>query len=99
MVFDYMDHDLTGLMDRINHKLPVPEVPLLASFDPRFPVISSCNNNCTAPQHAMYGVGCMVTLGSHTQSRMEAMRVSSDLRTGLASCPLSGTARVGPLLA
>ena len=27
MVFDYMDHDLTGLMDRINHKLPVPEVP------------------------------------------------------------------------
>lgn len=26
MVFDYMDHDLTGLMDRLNHKLPVREV-------------------------------------------------------------------------
>lgn len=26
MVFDYMDHDLTGLMDRLNHQLPVPEV-------------------------------------------------------------------------
>lgn len=26
MVFDYMDHDLTGLMDRLGHNLPVTEV-------------------------------------------------------------------------
>ena len=26
MVFDYMDHDLTGLMERLNHKLPTPVV-------------------------------------------------------------------------
>ena len=26
MVFDYMDHDLTGLMERMNHKMQVPHV-------------------------------------------------------------------------
>ena len=26
MVFDYMDHDLTGLMERMNHKMAVPHV-------------------------------------------------------------------------
>lgn len=30
MVFDYMDHDLTGLMERLNHKLPTPVVSSLS---------------------------------------------------------------------
>ena len=34
MVFDYMDHDLTGLMDRLNHNLPVREVTPARSHIP-----------------------------------------------------------------
>jgi hypothetical protein len=31
MVFDYMDHDLTGLMERQNHKFTLPQVCMQAS--------------------------------------------------------------------
>ena len=42
MVFDYMDHDLTGLMDRLGHNLPVTEVcvpshPCARSDHPQLP--------------------------------------------------------------
>ncbi len=36
MVFDYMDHDLTGLMDRLNHNLPVREVTPVRSRNPPY---------------------------------------------------------------
>ena len=32
MVFDYMDHDLTGLMEREGHRFTVPQVGSLAGF-------------------------------------------------------------------
>lgn len=30
MVFDYMDHDLTGLLERKNYKLSLPQVKILS---------------------------------------------------------------------
>ena len=31
MVFDYMDHDLTGLMEREGHRFTIPQVSLAAA--------------------------------------------------------------------
>lgn len=35
MVFDYMDHDMTGLMERLGFKFTVPQVCNLMMVPPR----------------------------------------------------------------
>ena len=48
MVFDYMDHDLTGLMDRLNHKLPVREVTHLMPLNPTAVIRNLCRSGVQA---------------------------------------------------
>ena len=39
MVFDYMDHDMTGLMERVHYKFTVPQVGLRT-----YPPVHSISN-------------------------------------------------------
>ncbi len=48
MVFDYMDHDLTGLMQRRGNKFEVKHVRTLPTPSPLVPVVSNMSSACAA---------------------------------------------------